>query len=164
MMKRKYNIDMAKRNLDYLCESIPEAMLSADVITGFPGESDEDFSQTYKFFEERKFLHLHIFPYSKRKGTVAAEMPDQVDEQVKKDRLHALSTLQEEIKEGLHREFIKKHGHVSVLFENNVDGYACGHAPNFMEVRVKTDCDLSGRILDVTLSCCDKEYLYGEIK
>ncbi len=163
MMKRKYNVDMAKRNLDYLREQIPDAMLSADVITGFPGESDSDFDSTYKFFDKEKFLHLHIFPYSKRNGTVAAEMPDQVDEQIKKDRLHVLSSLQESIKENLHREFIKNYGHVSVLFENNVDGYACGHAPNFMEVRVKTDCDLSGKILDVTLTGYDKEYLYGEI-
>ena len=62
MMKRKYNVDMAKRNLDYLRQQIPETMLSADVITGFPGESDLDFDLTYKFFEEEKFLHLHTYP------------------------------------------------------------------------------------------------------
>ncbi|MBQ9744834.1 MAG: tRNA (N(6)-L-threonylcarbamoyladenosine(37)-C(2))-methylthiotransferase MtaB [Clostridia bacterium] len=163
MMKRKYNIEMAKKNLDYLREQISGVMLSADVITGFPGETDEDFSSTYKFFEDEKFLHLHIFPYSVRKGTAAADMPNQVDEQIKKDRLHALSSLQEEIKESLHRDFIKSHGCVSVLFENTVDGYACGHAPNFMEVRVKTDKSLSGQILDVTLTHFDKEYLYGKI-
>ena len=163
MMKRKYNIDMARRNLDYLREQIPEAMLSADVITGFPGETDADFNETYNFFEKENFLHLHIFPYSKRKGTVACTMPDQVDEQIKKDRLHILSTLQERIKESLHSDFIKKHGYVSVLFENTVDGYACGHAPNFMEVRVKTNCDLSGKILDVKLTHWDKDYLYGDI-
>lgn len=163
MMKRKYSIDMAKRNLDYLREQIPEAMLSADVITGFPGETDADFNETYNFFEKENFLHLHIFPYSKRKGTVACTMPDQVDEQIKKDRLHILSTLQEKIKESLHSDFIKKHGYVSVLFENTVDGYACGHAPNFMEVRVKTNCDLSGKILDVKLTHSDKDFLYGNI-
>ena len=163
MMKRKYNIDMAKRNLDYLREQIPETMLSADVITGFPDERDEDFYETHKFFEKERFLHLHIFPYSKRKGTVAFEMANQVDEQIKKDRLHALSALQERIKQQLHGEFIKKHEQVSVLFESNADGYACGHAPNFMEIRVKTENDLSGQILNVKLLSYDKEYLYGEI-
>ena len=163
MMKRKYNVDMARKNLDYLREQIPGTMLSADVITGFPGENDADFNDTYRFFEYERFLHLHIFPYSKRKGTVAAEMPGQVDEAVKKERLYALTSLQEKIKEDLHREFIKKCGEVSVLFENTVDGYACGHAPNFMEVRAKADKCPSGQILKVKLTHFDKDYLYGEI-
>jgi len=162
-MKRKYNIDMAKSNLDYMRSEIPEVMFSADVITGFPNETDEDFKETYEFFKREKFLHLHIFPYSIRKGTVAATMKNQVDEQLKKDRLHALSSLQEEIKAELLSDFIKKHGDVDVLFENTVDGYACGHTPSFMEVKVKTDCSLSGKILNVSLTHSDKEYLYGEI-
>ena len=163
MMKRKYNVDMAKRNLDYLRQRIPGVMLSADVITGFPNETDEDFLKTCEFFENEKFLHLHIFPYSKRKGTVAAEMDGQVDEAVKKKRLRDLSKIQESIKENLHREFIKNNEHVSVLFENTIEGYACGHAPNFMEVKVKTDCSFSGKILKVRLTHFDKDYLYGEI-
>lgn len=163
MMKRKYNIDMAKKNLDYLREHIPEVNFSADVITGFPGETDEDFNKTYQFFENERFLHLHIFPYSKRKGTVAAEMPDQVDENVKKERLYTLSALQDKIRASLHEDFIKKHGDVDVLFENTVDGYACGHAPNFMEVKVKTNEILSGEILKVRLTSSDSNFLYGEI-
>ena len=163
MMKRKYNIDMAKRNLDYLRSQMPEVTFSADVITGFPGETDEDFAATYKFFENERFLHLHIFPYSKRKGTVAAEMPDQVDENIKKERLYSLSSLQERIRASLHEEFTKKHGDVDVLFENTVDGYALGHAPNFMEVRAKADKCPSGQILRVRLTHFDKDYLYGEI-
>ncbi|MBQ9704334.1 MAG: tRNA (N(6)-L-threonylcarbamoyladenosine(37)-C(2))-methylthiotransferase MtaB, partial [Clostridia bacterium] len=141
-MKRRYNIDMAKASLDYLRQEIPETMLSADVITGFPNETNEDFLETYEFFRREKFLHLHIFPYSIRKGTVAATMKNQVDEQIKKERLHTLSALQEKIKAELLADFIKIHKSVDVLFENTVDGYACGHTPSFMEVKVKADCSL----------------------
>ena len=163
MMKRKYNIDMAKKNLDYLRLCIPDAQLSADVITGFPGETDEDFNTTCEFFKNEKFLHLHIFPYSIRKGTVAAEMKEQIPEQIKKDRLHALSELQKEIKASLLADFIKNCEDVSVLFETNEDGYAIGHAHNFMEVKVKTDSDLSGEILKVKLTGSDGDFLFGEI-
>lgn len=162
-MKRRYNIDMAKASLDYLRQEIPETMLSADVITGFPNETNEDFLETYEFFRREKFLHLHIFPYSIRKGTVAATMKNQVDEQIKKERLHTLSALQEKIKSELLADFIKSHKSVDVLFENTVDGYACGHTPSFMEVKVKADCSLSGKIINVRLTNSDKDYLYGEI-
>jgi hypothetical protein len=63
----------------------------------------------------------------------------------------------------MHEDFIKKHGDVYVLFENTVDGYASGHAPNFMEVKVKTNKVLSGEILKVRLISSDKDFLYGEI-
>ena len=162
-MKRKYNIDMAKSNLDYLRKCIPGVMLSADVITGFPNESDDDFAKTYEFFKNEKFLHLHIFPYSIRKGTVAATMKNQVPDAVKKERLHSLSALQDKIRTELLDDFIKKHGNVDVLFENTVDGYAMGHAPNFMEVKVKTECNLGGKIVRVKLTHSDDSYLYGEI-
>ncbi len=162
-MRRKYNIDMAKKNLDYLRKCVPEAMLSADVITGFPGETDEDFNATCEFFKNEKFLHLHIFPYSIRKGTVAAEMQGQVPEQIKKDRLHALSSIQGKIKASLLSDFTKKHESVSVLFETNENGYAIGHTESFMEVKVKTDLNLSGQILDVRLTHSDNDFLYGEI-
>ncbi len=162
-MKRRYNIDMAKASLDYLRQEIPETMLSADVITGFPNETNEDFLETYEFFRREKFLHLHIFPYSIRKGTVAATMKNQVDEQIKKERLHTLSALQEKIKAELLADFVKSHKSVDVLFENTVDGYACGHTPSFMEVKIKADCSLSGKIINVRLTNSDKDYLYGEI-
>ena len=162
-MKRKYNIDMARANLDYLRESIPGVMLSADVITGFPNETDEDFAKTYEFFKNEKFLHLHIFPYSIRKGTVAAEMKNQVPDTIKKERLHVLSALQDKIRAELLADFVKTHSSVDVLFETTVDGYAIGHAPNFMEVKVKCDCNLSGKIVKVKLTNSDESYLYGEI-
>ena len=162
-MKRKYNIEMAKRSISYLKESFPSLMLSADVITGFPGESDEDFQETLSFFKEAKFLHLHIFPYSKRTGTLAAKMPNQVPEDVKKERLHKLQEQQKEIKHQLLSSFISSTNKVEVLFETFDNEYILGHTPNFIEVKVKHDRNRSGEFLFVKPTHTDGEYIYAEL-
>ena len=77
--------------------------------------------------------------------------------------MHTLSALQDKIRAELLVDFVKTNGDVDVLFENTVDGYAIGHAPNFMEVKVKTECNLSGKIVNVKLTHSDDSYLYGEI-
>ncbi|MBQ7353350.1 MAG: tRNA (N(6)-L-threonylcarbamoyladenosine(37)-C(2))-methylthiotransferase MtaB [Clostridia bacterium] len=161
-MKRKYSIEMAKSNIDYLKSQIDGVMLSCDIITGFPNESDEDFESTYNFFKNEKFLHLHIFPYSKRKGTLAYDMPNQVDERIKKERLYRLKELEKEIKLSLLSDFISKNSEGVVLFENNQEGYACGHLPNFMEVKMKASESLQGQLVRVKLISTDGNYIYAE--
>ena len=163
LMRRKYNIDMAKANLDYLRKCMPGVMFSADVITGFPGETDEDFSKTLEFFRQEKFLHLHIFPYSKREGTPAATMKNQVEECVKKQRLHALEEMQKVIKKELLQTFIDTNSETEVLFETFDGTYICGHTPNFIECKVPYDKRLSGKILKVKPLSTDGEYIYGKL-
>ena len=148
-MKRKYNIDMAKESLGRLRQSFPNVQFSADVITGFPNETDEDFKKTIEFFKEQRFLHLHIFPYSKREGTVAAGMKNQVPEIIKKERLHKLEAVQSEIKASILAEFIERTKSVPVLFESFDGEFALGHTPEFIEVKVKSPCSLANKILDV---------------
>ncbi len=162
-MKRKYNIDMARANIEYLKSKIPNLMLSADVITGFPGESDEDFENTIRFFEEQKFMRLHIFPYSRRKGTVAYDMPNQVDEGVKKDRLRRLSNIEKEIRKNLLADYIEANKIAPVLFESFDGEYIYGHTPSFVEVKVKFDKNLSGEIVNIRLVSSDYERVLGEI-
>jgi threonylcarbamoyladenosine tRNA methylthiotransferase MtaB len=162
-MKRKYNIDMARKNIRYLKECIPELMLSADVITGFPNESDDDFNETLKFFEEERFLHLHIFPYSKRQGTVAATMSNQVPEEIKKARLHALEEQQRKTKKELLNNFVCSKEYVEVLFESYDGEFILGHTPNFIEVKVKSDASRSNQILKVKPICTDGKFVFGEL-
>ena len=162
-MRRKYNIDMAKKNIDYLRECIPNLMLSCDVITGFPNETDEDFSKTLEFFSKEKFLHLHIFPYSKRKGTPASVMPNQVPENVKRERLHALEEQQIHIKRELLEEFINKTDSIEVLFESFDGEYILGHAPNFIEVKAKSSCSCGNKLLRVKPLYTDGNYIYAEL-
>ena len=162
-MKRKYNIDMARERIEYLKSQIPELMLSADVIVGFPQESDDDFLKTVEFFKEQKFLHLHIFPYSKRKGTVAYEMDGQIDESVKKERLRRLSKIQESIKSELLENYVRTHSKVPVLFETLDGEYMHGHAPSFVEIKAKSNENLSGKIAFVKPIYTDGKMIFGEI-
>lgn len=162
-MRRKYNIEGATNSLNYLKSKIDGVMLSADIIVGFPGESEEDFSKTYEFLKSQRFLHLHIFPYSKRTGTVAANMDGQVPEEIKKERLHKLELLQKEIKAELLSELVSKAKKTEVLFESYDGEYALGHTPNFVEFKAKSDVPLGGKLLTVKLLSTDGEYLYGEL-
>ena len=163
LMRRKYNIDTARANIEYMRSNIPSLMLSADVITGFPQETDEDFEKTIQFFREQKFMRLHIFPYSKRKGTVAYDMPNQIPEEIKKNRLRRLSNIEDDIRKELLAEYVKSHKSVPVLFETFDGKYMHGHSPSFVEIKVENDNISSGEIKNVLLTNSDSEYVYGKI-
>ena len=162
-MRRKYNIDTAKERLEYLKSSFDGLMLSADIIVGFPGETDEDFDKTYEFLKSMEFLHLHIFPYSKREGTPAATMKEQVPEEIKKARLHRLEEMQKEIKSHLLNKFVKGNESVDVLFESYDGVYAHGHTHNFIELKAKSERPLGGEMKTVCNLSTDGEFIYGEI-
>ena len=86
MMKRKYNAEMALKGIRLLKDNIKNVKFTTDVIVGFPGETDDDFSETLEFAKKAEFLMMHVFPYSKRKGTPASIMPDQIPSETKKKR------------------------------------------------------------------------------
>ncbi|MCL2859265.1 MAG: tRNA (N(6)-L-threonylcarbamoyladenosine(37)-C(2))-methylthiotransferase MtaB [Oscillospiraceae bacterium] len=85
-MNRKYNVTLLEKNINNLKQAFPNSYLATDIIVGFPGETDEEFTQTYEFLKKIKFNKLHVFPYSKRKGTIAANMKNQVENEIKKQR------------------------------------------------------------------------------
>lgn len=163
LMKRKYNMDMARKNIHYLKKCIPNVMLSADIITGFPQETDEDFEETLDFFKEEMFLHVHIFPYSKREGTVASTMSGQVDENVKRERLHALNELQKKIKFDILNGFVKNETEFEVLCESFDGEYLTGHTDNFIEVKIPYHEKLSGKFVMVKAYSTDGDYIYANI-
>ena len=92
-MKRKYNRDQALGGIERLRAAFPDAELTTDFIVGFPGETDEDFARTLAFAREADFLMMHVFAYSPRAGTVAASLPDQIPQSVKKSRSAALKPI-----------------------------------------------------------------------
>jgi threonylcarbamoyladenosine tRNA methylthiotransferase MtaB len=96
-MRRKYTMEHFGERLNRLKEVLPGLAITSDVIVGFPGETEEEFIETYEFIKEHKFSELHVFPYSKRTGTPAARMDDQVDEEVKNDRVHRLIALSDQL-------------------------------------------------------------------
>lgn len=142
-MRRKYNVKSIHDKLAYIRSVIPDVRFSADVICGFPGETDDDFAQTLNFFKEERFLHLHVFPYSVRPGTEAASMPDHVPHQTAKMRCAELSSAQKVITAELLSETISSETPVEVLAETaSYSGSSLvitGHTPNFTETRIYVD-------------------------
>ncbi len=162
-MKRKYNAEQAMRAITLLREQIPSVQFTTDVIVGFPGETEEDFLETLDFVKRARFLAVHIFPYSKRRGTPAATMPDQVSAEEKTRRLHVLAEAVQEIRTELLAAAVTEMPVVSVLFESMENGLAFGHTANFLEVAVPADRPLHGELLSVRLTHADGTRCYGTI-
>lgn len=160
-MKRKYNAEQALACIERLRESIPNVKLTTDVIVGFPGETEEDFLESCEFARRARFLMIHVFPYSKRKGTVAAEMKDQIPEAVKKERVAILSQISREIRAEILDEKIAEDKSIEVLFETCEGGFAHGHTADFIEVRVNTDKKLHGLFRSVKLISHDGDVCEG---
>ena len=162
-MKRKYNAAQAKRAMELLRAALPRVRFTTDVIVGFPGETEEEFMETVEFVREAGFLNVHIFPYSKRRGTPAAGMSGQVPEEEKRRRLHLLEQV---VAEGRRRqlcEAIAGEPTVEVLFETYKDGNAVGHTDDFLEVSVRSQRALHGETGRVILKETDGELCYGEL-
>ncbi len=158
-MKRKYNTKMALEAMERLRQRIPEVQFTTDMIVGFPGEGAAEFEETLRFAKKAGFLMIHVFPYSKRQGTPAALMEDQVEETDKHKRVAALSACSEEIrKEILDGEVGKT---VQVLFERFSGGQASGHTPNFIEVSCLSQTPLDGEIRTVRIMSHDTNQCHG---
>ena len=163
-MKRKYNADQARMALARLREAIPRVKFTTDVIVGFPGETEEDFLETERFVREAEFLMVHIFPYSKRKGTPAERMPDQVPDEVKKERLHRLEAVARQARLTVLERAIREYPDTEVLFETFKDGFAYGHTDDFLEVAVPSSVSLCGRLLPVCLTHTDGTLCFGTLR
>lgn len=160
-MQRKYNADTAMENILYLKSAFPECALFADVIVGFPGETDEDFRETVDFIKRVRFLHLHIFPYSRREGTKAADMEEQIPKNIKKERAAYLADVQGSIKSEILDDFVRSGRKANVLFETYSDGLLKGHSDNFIEFVCPADRSLRGEIGTVVPAYTDGETITG---
>ena len=161
LMKRKYNTSMALAGMERLRRAIPDATFTTDMIVGFPQETEEDFEHTLAFARTANFLMIHVFPYSRRAGTVAATMAGQVPGEIKKSRVAALSALEAELRRAFLQRILGQK--TTVLFETDTDGYSLGHTPNFVEVTVPTDRPLSGELHEVLLTDVSARGCLGRI-
>ena len=141
-MKRKYNRTQALSAIERLRAAMPNVQLTTDIIVGFPGETEQDFEYTMDLARQARFLMIHVFPYSKRAGTPAAVMPDQIPNAIKKQRVATLSALAATIRGEILDEKIAGAQAVSVLFETYSNGIAVGHTPDFIEVHVPSPAPL----------------------
>lgn len=135
-MNRKYTTARYKEATEILRKYYSNANFTTDVIVGFPGETNEEFNQTYKFLKEIGFYKMHIFKYSPRKGTVAEKLPNQVDGNIKEERSRKLIELSNNMQNEKNSQYIGKT--VKVLFEEYENEYYKGHTTNYMVVKVQT--------------------------
>lgn len=163
-MNRKYTADEYRRVVGLLRENIKDVAITTDVMVGFPGETDEEFEQTYRFLQEISFAQMHVFKYSPRKETPAAAFKDQVAPQIKEERSNRLIELSRIRTLEFNRKYIGRT--LSVLFEQDVkskEGFIEGLTPNYIRVLSEGDNKLHGEILDVRLDEAEEDYVTGKI-
>ena len=159
-MNRHYTTAEFAALLDKIEKSVPGIAISTDIIVGFPGETEAMFAEGLAFVERMNFAKMHVFPYSKRDGTPAALMIDQVPEPVKKERAHKMQQLAAIKTEQFHQEFVNQQ--VEVLFETNQKGIFNGLTDNY--IRIYTTGNICcGEIYRVFLTKPYKDGLWGEI-
>lgn len=160
-MNRHYTTDEYKAIVEDLRRTIPDVSITTDIIVGFPGETDEEFETTYSFLKEIALSKMHVFKFSPRKGTRAAQMDNQVDPVVKEKRSHRVIELDRYLENNFISSFIGRN--MKVLFEETKDGYAYGYTENYVRVRVPSDEELIGKIMTVRLDACTGEMADGEL-
>ena len=146
-MNRKYTTEQFETGVKLLRNAFPSVHLTTDIIVGFPGETDEEFNQTYEFLTKINFYKMHIFKYSPRKGTVAANMPNQIDGNQKEKRSNLLIELSNKNEENHQKQYIGKQ--IEVLFEEKEGEYLKGHTKNYMVAKLKTEENLENTIKKV---------------
>jgi len=162
-MNRKYTPDDYRQIVLALREGIKDATFTTDVMVGFPGETDEEFKESYDFCEEIGFLWMHVFKYSPRKGTPAANFKDQVDPAVKEERSKLMTSLAVKSRE---KEFEKYIGRtMKVLLEKPIEGTNDmeGLTSNYIPVAVAIENEKSGEIINVILTAREGERMRGKI-
>lgn len=154
-MRRKYTIEQFAEKIRLLHLAMPGVAITTDVIVGFPGETEEMFETGYRYMKELQFAEMHVFPYSKRTGTPAARMEDQVDDEVKNERVHKLIDLSE----GMQLEYAKKFvGEVvDVIPEREYkgapgSGLIMGYSGNYLQVVFEGSESLIGELCRVKIT------------
>ena len=156
-MNRRYTTEQFEDITKLLRKTFEDAILTTDIIVGFPGESEEEFEKTYAFLEEIKFYKMHVFKYSPRKGTKAAVMPNQIDGNKKEERSKRLIELSNKNEKTYNQQYIGKE--VEVLFEEEKDGVWQGHTKNYILAHYKTEENLENKMIKLQCQGAEQEYI-----
>lgn len=160
-MNRHYDTAFYRDLVTRIRRMFPESAITTDIMVGFAGETEQEFEESLNFAKEIKFAKSHIFAYSRRSGTIAYNLPNQVTKSEKSNRSRRMieATLSTE------KEFLASQigETVAVLFETYDNGYIEGYTKNYSRVKVKSDISYSGEILNVTLTAVENDYCIGEI-
>lgn len=160
-MNRKYSAPEYKNNVELIRKYMPNAGITTDIIVGFPGETEEEFNETMEFVKAIRFSRIHVFKYSVREGTKAAEMGDQVDESIKSHRSKLLIDLANSISNEFMNQFINKN--MSVLIETEKkESLFEGYTTNYLKVLLKSDINIKNNIVNSHIINVENDYLVGE--
>ena len=159
-MNRKYTTEEFKQVTERLRKYFKDVNLTTDIIVGFPGETEEEFNITYNFLKDIKFYKMHVFKYSKRDGTIAAKMPDQIDGNIAEERSRKLIELSEKNMKVYNEKYIGKE--VEVLFEEKQGDFWVGHTRNYMIVKINSKENLENVIRHVIIKEVNCEELLGK--
>ena len=161
-MNRRYTPAEYKTAVETARKYMPEAGFTTDIIVGFPGETEEDYKESCDFAKEIGFLKIHVFPFSPKKGTPAAERKDQLLNNVKSERSKHLIEISDKLGEKFINSFVGKE--MDVLFERiDNKGLWEGHTTNYIKVKAKSDADLENVIKKVRITKAFTEEAEGEV-
>ena len=159
LMRRKYQTSLYKERIEHIKSLIPDACIGADIIVGFPSETDDDFQKSYDFIESLNISYLHVFSYSERQNTKAIKIKNKVSKTKKAERSLAMRELSKELKLSFEKSFVGSTR--EVLFEYQIDNQWFGHSDNYLPVRVNTEENLKNSIKNVNIVNSVKNYLVG---
>lgn len=161
-MRRKYGREIFKEVCERLKEANANFALSTDVIIGFPGETEEEFEETMEFCKEIEFLQMHVFPFSRRKKTVAYHMKDQITDEVKKERCRKMRELSEQMASQFQERMIGKE--FEVLFEAKRDNMLRGYSDNYLNIFVEGSEELKSQKKLVKITSFENGRLIGQLQ
>lgn len=159
-MRRKYGSSLIEERLLKLKKKVKNMEYTADVIVGFPGETEEMFQNSYNLIEKIGFSGIHIFQYSDRENTIASSFTDKIDAKVKKERADRLEVLKSEMAKKERKKYIGKH--LSVLLEEKINGYLYGYSENYLRVKIKDNGIEVNSIIDIKINSLEKEMLIAD--
>lgn len=163
-MNRKYSPEDYRQIVNLMREKIPDVNFTTDVMVGFPGETDEEFTQSYDFCKEMGFLWIHVFKYSPRKGTAAAKFSDQVQPGIKERRSKQMIELASQMRNNVFEKYLGNQA--DIILEKEIEGSLGdmeGLTSNYIPVAVKVENVNSGEIISVSLDSIEGERMRGTV-
>lgn len=158
-MNRKYDMKYYKNKIEQIRQIRPNISITTDLIVGFPGETEDNFKETLINLKEIAFTKIHVFPYSRRKGTVADNLPNQIDENIKKERVKKVLELSKELEIKYMEKFINQE--ITFIPEVKKENYLIGHTGNYLLVKLASSEQLNHDEKYVKISKVEYPYVVG---
>lgn len=160
LMDRKYDLKFYKDRIEKIRKMIKDISITTDLIVGFPNENEKDMEDTLKFLKEIKFTKIHTFPYSKREGTKAASMENQIDETIKRKRVKTVLELSDQLEQDFYQS--KLNETEEVIIEQTKDGKSYGYTSNYIKVEIDSPLK-PNEVISVKINKVNNKKVTGKI-